>query len=111
MPGPGNGIFMTNFPAKGWMSYEKLKERREDLIMVVMTGNHDGSSEVDYTVNPATGFPWATGPRDLAGQVTVAQGGDQPGDGEPAHRDVPGRDEVVRRHGAVARPHRLGEAR
>ncbi|MEA2154026.1 MAG: 2-methylfumaryl-CoA isomerase [Solirubrobacteraceae bacterium] len=66
MPGPGNGIFMTNFPARGWMSYEKLKERREDLIMVVMTGNHDGSSEVDYTVNPSAGFPEAMGPRDSA---------------------------------------------
>jgi 2-methylfumaryl-CoA isomerase len=66
MPGPGNGIFMTNFPARGWMSYEKLKERREDLIMVVMTGNHDGSSEVDYTVNPSSGFPEAMGPRDSA---------------------------------------------
>src|SRR5262249_14860652 len=30
------------------------------------TGNPDGTSEVDYTVNPATGFPWATGPRNLA---------------------------------------------
>jgi 2-methylfumaryl-CoA isomerase len=48
------------------MSYEKLKERREDLIMVVMTGNHDGSSEVDYTVNPSAGFPEAMGPRDSA---------------------------------------------
>ena len=66
LPGPGNGIFMTNFPARGWMSYEKLKERREDLIMVVMTGNHDGSSEVDYTVNPSAGFPEAMGPRDSA---------------------------------------------
>ncbi len=66
MPGPGNGIFMTNFPARGWMSYETLKERREDLIMVVMTGNHDGSSEVDYTVNPSAGFPEAMGPRDSA---------------------------------------------
>ena len=64
MPGQGNGIFMTNFPARGWMSYEKLKARREDLIMVVMTGNHDGSSEVDYTVNPSAGFPEAMGPRD-----------------------------------------------
>lgn len=63
MPGPGNGIFMTNFPARGWMSYEKLSERRQDLIMVVMTGNHDGSSEVDYTVNPSSGFPAAMGPR------------------------------------------------
>ena len=34
--------------------------------MVAMTGNPDGTSEVDYTVNPATGFPWATGPRNLA---------------------------------------------
>jgi 2-methylfumaryl-CoA isomerase len=66
MPGSGNGIFMTNFPARGWMSYEKLKQRREDLIMVVMTGNHDGSSEVDYTVNPSSGFPEAMGPRDSA---------------------------------------------
>jgi 2-methylfumaryl-CoA isomerase len=66
MPGPGNGIFLTNFPARGWMSYEKLSERREDLIMVVMTGNHDGSSEVDYTVNPSAGFPEAMGPRDCA---------------------------------------------
>ena len=64
--GPGNGIFLTNFPARGWMSYETLAERRGDLIMVVMTGNHDGSSEVDYTVNPATGFPEAMGPRDSA---------------------------------------------
>jgi 2-methylfumaryl-CoA isomerase len=34
--------------------------------MCALAGNPDGSSEVDYTVNPATGFPWATGPRDLA---------------------------------------------
>ena len=37
-----------------------------DLVMVLLTGNRDGTSEVDYTVNPATGFPWATGPRDCA---------------------------------------------
>jgi len=60
------GTFITNFPARGWLSYERLRERREDLIMVALTGNRDGSSEVDYTVNPATGFPWATGPRNLA---------------------------------------------
>ena len=34
--------------------------------MCALTGNPDGTSEVDYTVNPATGFPWATGPRELA---------------------------------------------
>jgi 2-methylfumaryl-CoA isomerase len=65
-PGEGNGIFLTNFPARGWMSYEALSARRPDLIMVVMSGNHDGSSEVDYTVNPSAGFPEAMGPRDSA---------------------------------------------
>jgi 2-methylfumaryl-CoA isomerase len=60
------GNFLTNFPARGWMSYESLSERRPDLVMVALAGNPDGSSEVDYTVNPATGFPWATGPRNLA---------------------------------------------
>ena len=61
-----SGLFLTNFPARGWLAYDELKARREDLIMVALTGNPDGTSEVDYTVNPATGFPWATGPRNLA---------------------------------------------
>ncbi len=60
------GSLLTNFPARGWLSYETLRSRREDLIMVSLAGNPDGSSEVDYTVNPATGFPWATGPRNLS---------------------------------------------
>ena len=65
-PGDGAGLFLTNFPARGWLAYEALRARRADLVMVALTGNPDGSSEVDYTVNPATGFPWATGPRNLA---------------------------------------------
>lgn len=60
------GLFLTNFPMRGWLEYETLAKRRPDLIMVALTGNPDGTSEVDYTVNPATGFPWATGPRNLA---------------------------------------------
>jgi 2-methylfumaryl-CoA isomerase len=60
------GLFLTNFPARGWLAYETLAKQRPDLIMVALTGNPDGTSEVDYTVNPATGFPWATGPRNLA---------------------------------------------
>lgn len=60
------GRFLTNFPARGWLAHDALSTRREDLVMVLLTGNPDGSSEVDYTVNPATGFPWATGPRNLA---------------------------------------------
>ncbi len=64
-PGQDSGIMLTNFPARGWLSYESLRAHRDDLIMATITGNHDGSSAVDYTVNPATGFPWATGPRNL----------------------------------------------
>jgi 2-methylfumaryl-CoA isomerase len=60
------GAFLTNFPARGWLSYESLKQQRDDLIMVLLTGNRDGTSEVDYTVNPSTGFPLATGPRGSA---------------------------------------------
>jgi 2-methylfumaryl-CoA isomerase len=65
-PGPDSGMFLTNFPVRGWLAYEKLAERRRDLIMVSIVGNHDGSSAVDYTINPATGFPWATGPMNLS---------------------------------------------
>jgi 2-methylfumaryl-CoA isomerase len=60
------GLFLTNFPLGGWLEYEGLRARRSDLVMVCVQGNPDGSSELDYTVNPATGFPWATGPRNLA---------------------------------------------
>jgi 2-methylfumaryl-CoA isomerase len=65
-PGPDAGLFLTNFPARGFLDYERLAKRRSDLIMVNIVGNHDGSSAVDYTVNPSTGFPWATGPRHLS---------------------------------------------
>jgi 2-methylfumaryl-CoA isomerase len=60
-PGAGAGIVLTNLPAKGWMSYETLKRRRADLIMMRLTGNADGSAALDYTVNCASGFPLATG--------------------------------------------------
>ena len=65
-PGPDAGLFLTNFPARGFLDYERLAGHRKDLVMINIVGNYDGSSAVDYTVNPATGFPWATGPRNLA---------------------------------------------
>ncbi len=68
-PGPEAGIFLTNLPAGGWLSYEALRRHRDDLIMVSLTGNRDGSSAIDYTVHPATGFPDITGPRDHDGPV------------------------------------------
>lgn len=60
--GEGNGIFLTNFPASGWLGYENLKKHRDDVIMMNLFGNPDGSSAVDYTVNCAIGIPFATGP-------------------------------------------------
>lgn len=61
-PGPGNGIYLTNFPVTGWAGFETLKKRRDDLIMLNLLGNPDGSSAVDYTINCAVGIPFSTGP-------------------------------------------------
>jgi len=59
------GTFLTNFPARGWMAPDRLTARRADLVMVAITGNRDGTTAVDYTVNAAVGFPMVTGPADL----------------------------------------------
>ncbi|HXA32530.1 MAG TPA: CoA transferase [Acidimicrobiales bacterium] len=61
-PGPDAGVFLSNFPEAGWLSHERLRARRSDLIYVNILGNPDGSTAVDYTVNPASGFAYATGP-------------------------------------------------
>ena len=61
-PGDDRGILSTNFPMRGWLSYETLKARRDDLIAMNIIGNPDGSVAVDYTVNAAVGFPFITGP-------------------------------------------------
>ncbi|NNE19733.1 MAG: 2-methylfumaryl-CoA isomerase [Myxococcales bacterium] len=61
-PGDQGGLFVTNFPARGWLDYERLRQKRPDLIMVNLIGARDGSNAVDYTVNPAVGFPKVTGP-------------------------------------------------
>jgi 2-methylfumaryl-CoA isomerase len=68
-PGEGGGIFLTNLPVSGWNSYDELRKLRGDLIMVVITGNRDGSGAVDYTVNAALGFPFITGPEGTDGPV------------------------------------------
>jgi 2-methylfumaryl-CoA isomerase len=68
-PGEGGGIFLTNLPVSGWNSYDELKKLRGDVIMVVITGNRDGSAAVDYTVNAALGFPFITGPEGTEGPV------------------------------------------
>jgi 2-methylfumaryl-CoA isomerase len=61
-PGPDAGMFLTNLRAKGWMDFPALQARRNDLIMVSLTGTRRGEPAVDYTVNPSLGFPMATGP-------------------------------------------------
>jgi 2-methylfumaryl-CoA isomerase len=61
-PGDNAGLFLTNFPTRGWLDYKTLQGHRTDLILVNLTGRWDGTSEVDYTVNPQVGFPMVTGP-------------------------------------------------
>jgi 2-methylfumaryl-CoA isomerase len=63
-PGKGNGIFLSNFPPRGWLSYETLRLQRGDLIYVSVLGDRHGGSAVDYTVNARIGFPAITGPSD-----------------------------------------------
>ena len=71
-PGPDAGIFTTNFPAVGWLSYDSLRQHRDDLIMLAITGNHDGSTAVDYTVNCSVGYPWLTGDEGTINHVLPA---------------------------------------
>ncbi|MGE3150352.1 MAG: CoA transferase, partial [Pseudorhodoplanes sp.] len=69
-PGADRGIFLTNYPAQGFLSYERLRERRADLILVRVMGHADGTPAVDYTINSAVGLPFMTGPESL-GDVPV----------------------------------------
>jgi len=74
-PGPNAGIYLTNLRVRGWMDYDELRKHREDLIMMSIKGDRSGGPQVDYTVNPAIGFPNATGPegsREPVGHVLPA---------------------------------------
>ena len=68
-PGEGAGIFSTNMPARGWLSYEELSKKRADLIALNIVGDRHGAANVDYTVNSITGFPMVTGPVGHEGPV------------------------------------------
>jgi len=61
---PDDGIFLTNFPERGWLAYDTIKETRPDLIYVNILGDRKGGSALDYTVNCAVGFALATGQPD-----------------------------------------------
>lgn len=71
-PGPDAGMFLTNLRVRGWMDYETLSKRREDLVMVTLTGDRHGRPQVDYTVNPALGIPMMTGPEGSTDPVAHA---------------------------------------
>jgi 2-methylfumaryl-CoA isomerase len=66
-PGENAGIFSTNMPARGWLSFEELAKKRPDLIALNIVGDRHGAANVDYTVNAVTGFPMVTGPVDHEG--------------------------------------------
>ena len=59
-PGESGGVLLTNIGTL-WLSHALLAKTRTDLISCTISGNPDGSTAVDYTVNAATGFPAMTG--------------------------------------------------
>ena len=59
-PGPDAGVLLTNIGTP-WLAHAVLAARRADMISCTIQGNADGSTAVDYTVNCATGYPYATG--------------------------------------------------
>lgn len=69
--GPGRGLFVTNYPEKGFLSHAALAARRTDLITLRVQGWGTGRNGVDYTVNAAVGVPFMTGPLSLASDIPV----------------------------------------
>lgn len=55
-----SGVLLTNI-ASSWLSHAVLTPRRPDIITCTISGNADGSTALDYTVNCATGYPAVTG--------------------------------------------------
>jgi 2-methylfumaryl-CoA isomerase len=60
-PGEDRGLFLTNFPEGGFLSYERLKALRDDVICVRVMGWGDGRTALDYTINASIGLPVMTG--------------------------------------------------
>jgi 2-methylfumaryl-CoA isomerase len=61
-PGENGGLFVTNYPVRGFLSHEALAAKRADIITLRVMGWADGSPGVDYTINAAVGIPAMTGP-------------------------------------------------
>ena len=60
-PGDDAGLLLTNFPPRGWLDHDALRQRRADLIQLTVQGDRHGGSAVDYTVNARVGVPFITG--------------------------------------------------
>lgn len=67
--GADAGMFVSNFPARGWLADEVLREQRQDLIYLNLTGDRHGGNALDYTVNSKVGLPYITGDEDASGPV------------------------------------------
>lgn len=85
--GENGGIFSTNLPARGWLSYEALSHHRPDLIHLAITGDRRGGVAVDYTVNCQVGFPSITG---------------HPDDGRPVNHVLPAWDNIAAYQAAIS---------
>lgn len=58
----GQTTLLTNVPIMSRLGgYQRIRETLPELLVVEMLGNFDGSSEVDYTIQPSTGVPWVAG--------------------------------------------------
>ncbi len=82
-----DGIFLTNFPERGWLAFDQLRQVRPDLIYVNILGDRQGGSALDYTVNCAVGFASATG---------------DPESNEPTNYLLPAWDNITGQMSAVA---------
>jgi 2-methylfumaryl-CoA isomerase len=68
----GDGIFVTNLPARDVLSPQALLDRRPDAIVVTLDGSPDGATAIDYTVHAACGAAMMTGPEGHVGPINNA---------------------------------------
>jgi 2-methylfumaryl-CoA isomerase len=83
----GDGLFVTNFPVAGFLSYDALSALRDDLVCLRVMGWADGSPAVDYTINASVGVPMMTG---------------HPDDPRPVNHVLPAWDLLAGAYGAFA---------
>lgn len=87
-PGEGRGLFVTNYPVRGFLSHDNLVKHRADMITVRVMGWADGSTALDYTVNAGVGYPSLTGPPSMGS--------------EPVNHVLPAWDLIAGAHAAMA---------